>query len=764
MEFDFSKLNAREFEALGSSIIEKIIGERVEVFKPGKDGGVDGRFWFGKNKEVIIQCKHYLETPYKTLISKLKTEEFAKVKKLNPSKYIFITSKKLSRLNKKTIKEIFHPFIHREDDIFGLDDLNIFLSKRENQDIVEQNFKLWITSSSVLDLIYNNAIKGRSESTLSEIEKKAYKYAITENHKKGLQILEIKNVLILTGEPGIGKTTLADSLTLHYMGKGYEFCDIEENISEAESIYREKEKKKILFYCDDFLGSNLYDAISNKKDSHIVRFITRVSKDNSKKFILTSRTTILNKAYSLSHAFQNGKIRDNEFLLKVKNLTSVDKALILYNHVYHSNLEIEYIDKIYEDKKYREIINHRNFNPRIIEFVTDNIRVGNILPDNYWNYIKKNLDEPKSIWENYFQHQTDDSIRALVFLTVFNNGKISEEILGNAYYTYLRIHNVNLGDQSDKSFTAVSKLTAKSLLNRIQLDENMFEYVLFNPSIADFIISSYSDDSELISDVLKSLKNQNSLNFIKALVTNSKIKRSCIKRIQENLFDYFFEMEIQNENWDFLILLISLDISNKKLKTRIKQFLNTLITSNEQEGSNLSELLMILTEFEPEIVFENLEFLYGFTEDLWDEETLKDLMNFVEKYEINDSFILSKIEVYLTNYIENMIKNDDLDIDFGDHINHFHYPDGTPEIEINSSSIKYEIHQQIDSFLGDFNESVLAKLNLKTSHLVSDSDIDRMTTSYLEKLDYGQYHEDENRDNFRASYSSDDGIDAIFER
>ena len=81
MNYDFSKLNDREFEALGASIIEKVLKKRVEKFKAGKDGGVDGRFWIGKNKEGILQCKHYVETPYTTLIFKLKSEEVAKSQK-----------------------------------------------------------------------------------------------------------------------------------------------------------------------------------------------------------------------------------------------------------------------------------------------------------------------------------------------------------------------------------------------------------------------------------------------------------------------------------------------------------------------------------------------------------------------------------------------------------------------------------------------------------------------------------------------------------
>ncbi len=307
MEYSYSKLNDREFESLVQDIISKHLKLNVEKFKAGKDGGVDGRFWIGK-KEGILQCKNYWKTGYHGLISKLKKEEVDKVRKLNPVRYLFITSVPLSRKNKKEIFSIFSPFIKSETDVWGEDDLNTFLSKKENQDVLEKNYKLWITSALILDILFNNAIKGRSESTLKEIESHNEKYIITANHLKGFEILEENNVIIITGEPGIGKTILANNLALYYVANGFEFCDIEESISEAENLLWEKEKKKIIFYCDDFLGSNMYDAISNKRDSHIVKFIDRIKNDKSKKFILTSRTNILTKAISLSHQFQNHKI------------------------------------------------------------------------------------------------------------------------------------------------------------------------------------------------------------------------------------------------------------------------------------------------------------------------------------------------------------------------------------------------------------------------------------------------------------------------
>jgi adenylate kinase family enzyme len=762
MEYNFSNLNDREFESLGASIIEKNLTKRVEIFKSGRDGGVDGRFWIGKTKEGIIQCKHYISTPYTTLISKLKSEELAKVKKLNPAKYIFITSKKLSRKNKKEIKAIFHPFILSEADIYGNEDLNVFLSKKENQGIVERNYKLWITSTSVLDLIYNNAIKGRSESTIREIEENAYKYALTENHKKGIKILEENNVVIMTGEPGIGKTTLADNLALYYSAKGFEFCDIEENISEAESIFREREKKKILFYCDDFLGSNLYDAISNKRDSHIVKFINRVRKDNSKKFILTSRTNILNKAYSLSHRFQNGKILDNEFLLRVENLTNVDKAKILYNHIYHSNLDDDYLDKIYQDKRYNDIIKHRNFNPRIIEFVTDSVRVGHISPEEYWKYIIKNLNNPEDIWAEYFQNQTDDCVRALTFLTVYNNGKISEDELRRSYNTFLKIHHVNLGDYTDKSFEAVRKLATKSLLNRNRIDKDKFEYVLFNPSITDFVLGSYSDESDLVSNIIKSLETETSIEYLQILTGSKKINNYNSQNIQENLFDFFFERKLNEEDWDFLILLTYLDFFNEKLNKRIEQFLKTLINADNPSGKRAWELLMILTEFEPKIEFNDFNFLHNFIEDISDEDTLKELLNFIDAFDIEDEHILILVETLIENYLGNFVDNNDLDVDYPKHIIGYRYPGGYPDYDIDMKGIESDIQKRLDSFLDGFNVSVLEKIEFDISRFVSNLDVEGMATSFFET-----YEPDYERDDGGGCYSdssNEDDIDAIFER
>lgn len=96
VDYDFSTLNDKEFENLSIDLISKDKNKRFERFKVGKDGGIDGRFYNGDGSEEVVQCKHYIKTGFKGLISSLKNKsdkginEIDKVKKLNPSKYILL--------------------------------------------------------------------------------------------------------------------------------------------------------------------------------------------------------------------------------------------------------------------------------------------------------------------------------------------------------------------------------------------------------------------------------------------------------------------------------------------------------------------------------------------------------------------------------------------------------------------------------------------------------------------------------------------------
>ena len=88
--------------------------------------------------------------------------------------------------------------------------------------------------------------------------------------------------------------------------------------------------------------------------------------------------------------------------------------------MWHSHLSEDYIEELYKDKRYMQIILHKNFNPRIISFITDNDRLINTSSEEYWKFVKDKLDNPSDIWEHTFSRQSDEFIRNLVSLIVFN--------------------------------------------------------------------------------------------------------------------------------------------------------------------------------------------------------------------------------------------------------------------------------------------------------------------------------------------------------
>ena len=725
MGYDFSQLNDKEFEILSTDLLSAAIGRRIERFKPGKDAGVDGRFFSDDGHETIIQCKHYLKSGYKALIAVAK-KEAVKLAKLKPTRYIFVTSLPLSRKNKIEIKSIFSPYIKSDNNIFGQEDLNDILA--QNPRIEEKHFKLWIASTNVLDRIINNAIKGRSEYEIERIRRSAGKYVVTRNHNEALRILDENNVLIISGEPGIGKTTLAENICLHYVANGYMFVDIEDDLSEAEQVYRQGEKQ--IFYFDDFLGSNYFEAIENKKDSHIMKFVERVKHDKLKKFILTSRTNILNTGIIHSNILNNKKIRKDEFLLVIQSLKSIDRARILYNHIWFSNLGDDFIEEIYKDKRYRDIIRHKNFNPRLIEFITDIDRI-NVPASKYWEFIVKTLDNPKDIWSNTFKVQSNVFVRNLVMLTVFNGGQILENDLRYSFNELTAIENIKNPSHTEKDFTLTAQMAVRSFLNRARTFWGI-RYSLFNPSIADFILSEYCRNTPKLLALYKSLNTVASLRTLISLDKDDFISTEDLSKILDALFIYSFEKE---KNIDYLIFISHLLADDVEKKGQILKFLKQVISS-PMPIEEFDKFINLLTKFRHDLYFEDLNFLLVTFENRGLEYyELMSLINFLEYHKVDDKNILNVVAEQIENYLADNIDQiiDDVDLSYYEYTPS-PISDDDIYIGLDFDSLRVDMEsplQQIVEEIIDDNSYIGTQLVIDFDSVTSAMDEDSILQGYL---------------------------------
>ena len=249
--YDFNSiLSFSDFECLVRDLLQKHLNIHLECFTEGRDGGIDLRCSTYDKNAIIIQAKRYKD--YKSLINELKNE-VAKVKKLNPQRYIIATSVGLTPNNKEEIKRLFCPYILRTEDILGKDDLNNLLGIHTE---IEKGFpKLWLTSTTVLDRIVNATVVNQSTFEWNQIQEEIETYVVNDSLNKATQILKENGYVIISGIPGIGKTTLARFLVYSTLGNDneYEFVYMSD-LEDGLRLYN-KEKKQIFLY-DDFLGSN----------------------------------------------------------------------------------------------------------------------------------------------------------------------------------------------------------------------------------------------------------------------------------------------------------------------------------------------------------------------------------------------------------------------------------------------------------------------------------------------------------------------------
>ena len=143
-----------------------------------------------------------------------------KVRRINPDNYYVVTSVGLTPRNKDDIKELFAPYIKDTTQILGSNDINNLLGNFD--DVEKKHYKLWLTSTNILQSIINKEVINWSDFELQHIKQQIATYVPNKSLEQARNILSQYNYVIISGIPGIGKTTLANILLYDYLAHGYE--------------------------------------------------------------------------------------------------------------------------------------------------------------------------------------------------------------------------------------------------------------------------------------------------------------------------------------------------------------------------------------------------------------------------------------------------------------------------------------------------------------------------------------------------------------
>jgi hypothetical protein len=373
--YNYSNLSAYDFELLIRDLINASEGLHLRAFTPGRDKGIDLRGWqTGRRKPlVIVQCKHMLGSTYSSLLSSVKKEK-VKIDSLTrkPVRYVLATTQALTAANIDELAATLQPYCISTEDIIDAARIEDMLAKHEN--VLQRHYKLWITSTPVLQRVLHASIHNRSESYAEDLVARSRTFVQPKAFSKAQKILRENHVCIISGPPGVGKTTLADMLSLDYMANGFQLIVASEDVQEADAAF-DRERRQLFIY-DDFLGrTDLRDKLGKNEDSRIVEFMRRVGASPNHRFILTTREYILRAARVRYEKLDTGDIDLVKCMLGIDAYTEIQKGEILYQHLaFAEGIPRADIEDLVHNRRYLAIVRHPNYTPRHITDALAEIR------------------------------------------------------------------------------------------------------------------------------------------------------------------------------------------------------------------------------------------------------------------------------------------------------------------------------------------------------------------------------------------------------
>lgn len=609
-DYSFNQLSPNDFEHLARDLLQKELTITFESFTTGKDKGVDLRFCPSSEKNIIVQCKHYIKTSFNGLLRAI-DDELPKIKKLQPDKYIFVTSKDLTVEKKEKIFEKLHSHLLSKGDIYGKDDLNNLLGKFP--EVEKEHFKLWLTSTTVLEHILNAGIFGAAQAEIEHIKLKISRFVKNESLNRTREVLKKNQFCIIAGIPGIGKTTLAEILLMTHLKNGYE-CYRIWNISEAYTVFNSS--KKQLFYFDDFLGrTGLKSNFDKNEDERLIRFIQDVSRTEQSKLILTTREYILKQAKENYEALTRGGFDTAQSVIELEDYTDFIRAQILYNHLFFSELPHSFLTEIVNQKAYKKIIAHENYSPRIIEIMTELINVKKYKPGSYPREFIANLDYPYKIWQTAFHnHLSNEAVDILLVLSTLSD-VTTLDILEKSFESFNSYRVKKYNREGDPYGFSRGLNELENNFIKISSEEKDIIVEYHNPSVRDFIENhlrdNHKDANELLDSVLYSGQVYKLWEIDKAKQKNTDWANVVLKKYQEIILDdlpsryeklwddFYFDKKKSTYLERFIMFTEISQFANKNLAenligeevNRVKEFINSDLISFNNGLKLLTQIL-----------------------------------------------------------------------------------------------------------------------------------------------------------------------------
>lgn len=536
---NYGNLSDYDFELLCRDIVQTKTGLRLSCFGKGADGGIDAMNLYanenvGTTPTIIVQAKHYPRTPF----SKLKSEARSLAEKLGAGRcktLYFMTSLPLTAKNIQELKIVLDG-IAESVEVWGLQGIDDFLSSPEGDGVLFANFKLWVQSTNAISMIVNHGACIDSSQLQSSIEDKQDLFVPTEAFVSAEKILEAHGFVVLTGSPGVGKTTISQMLALRYAGNGFRLIyTTDADVARVKDRLSPDPAAREFILLDDFLGQSYWNA-SDIRPREIQTLISYCSRFPNKKLVLNSRLTILNEVRSKDSDFDFflDDRKRSEYLVDANRLSDYERARILHAHLVRFNVAPERLASILENRAYLRIINHRNYNPRIIEYACNAKRIGEATAASFAQYILERLDHPEDAWRNEYDNRLTKEDRILMnTLYSLSNTRVPKQELELAYNHRLR--QTGGIDCSLNHFDDSLRRLTDSMV-QVSTNGNSTFCSASNPSVNDFLETTIAANEIESRAIVACATSAKQLRRVFRITNYPKVRSEIIERMKDDSY------------------------------------------------------------------------------------------------------------------------------------------------------------------------------------------------------------------------------------
>ncbi|RAP10963.1 hypothetical protein C2W58_03868 [Bacillus pumilus] len=581
--YDFhALLQPLEFEMLVCDVVSQREKVPFRTFKEGQDQGIDGFYTDGKTK-IIIQVKRYGQQFFKPLMKSLK-QDLQKIRKLKPDRYILGVSMELTRQQAKDIVELFKEFNVTEHDILDRVQLNTLLSQPTYRKVIINQPKLLIPNSNVLEHLLKKYLHSRiykeSAYRLKDACKAAKTFVPSKVYRSAVSNWDSNRTIILSGEPGVGKTTIAQILALAHLYQNH--LDGFRWVYSIDDIYSMLDDHQIqVFILDDYWGSILEKEKNKKEEERLAKLIKDIENfPNDTRLIITTREYILQQLIHKSPLLT--KVFDNYTLIcNLEAYTESERASILFSRIYYSKLNYEYVNYLHLHTD--EIVYHDNYNPRVLSLFLDQQSQSYETPEDYLNRLLNYLDCPSDFWRDIFDNLSNEAKLVALLLLITSTPSLQEDIeicyKNSLHYYFTETHTKNLSESLRE--------LEETMIKTIYDDEydDIFLYFI-NPSAQDFLLDFLKANSEQwIPKLLPCCSFYNQLLFLYKNISpscSSNVSEQIIQSCMEHYDNYTNSFSEHYNMWNFDIDMLD---QEKGSLDRFFHLLRVYLKQNQKQPS-----------------------------------------------------------------------------------------------------------------------------------------------------------------------------------